>query len=383
VVLHRQLRPLSVKMLRVVVVTALLALAAAQRWESVEGYTFEEYEIDFFKHYDNEADRHLHKAIFEQNLAQIQRHNADPRSSYKLGVNQFTDLSKEEFKHTLGYSISMANSKRAKMEYAPVNYKYRLEDLPASVDWRNTKPAILTPVKNQGACGSCWAFAATQSIEANVAQNTGTLLVLSTQNVVSCTPNPDHCGGTGGCGGATAELAFDYVKAKGIASNQAYPYRGVTGTCDESIPKVATIKSYVKLIENNYTDLMVAVATVGPVAVSVDASSWGGYSSGIFTGCPGAGQNVDINHAVQLVGYGSQGGRDYWIVRNSWGAGWGEGGFIRILRHSDGDKNKWCNVDRTPGDGSGCDGGPSQVTVCGSCGIWYDNCYPTGGDLKH
>jgi len=262
-----------------------------------------------------------------------------------------------------------------------MNRDLRVVDLPASVDWRTVKPAILTPVKNQGACGSCWAFAATQSIEANVAQNTGKLLTLSPQNVVSCTPNPQHCGGTGGCGGATAELAFEYVSQKGIASNQDYPYRAVTGTCDETIRKTARIKSFVKLIENNYTDLMVAVATVGPIAVSVDASSWGGYSSGIFTGCPGKGSFIDINHAVQLVGYGSQAGRDYWIVRNSWGAGWGEGGFIRILRHSDGDTTQWCNVDRTPGDGSGCDGGPSQITACGSCGIWYDNCYPTGGSL--
>jgi len=303
-------------------------------------------------------------------------------SSYKMAVNQFTDLTHKEFKaQHLGYSVSMAASKRAQMEYAPMNRDLRVVDLPASVDWRTVKPAILTPVKNQGACGSCWAFAATQSIEANVAQNTGKLLTLSPQNVVSCTPNPQHCGGTGGCGGATAELAFEYVSQKGIASNQDYPYRAVTGTCDETIRKTARIKSFVKLIENNYTDLMVAVATVGPIAVSVDASSWGGYSSGIFTGCPGKGSFIDINHAVQLVGYGSQAGRDYWIVRNSWGAGWGEGGFIRILRHSDGDTTQWCNVDRTPGDGSGCDGGPSQITACGSCGIWYDNCYPTGGSL--
>jgi len=363
------------------ILLALLGLAWANRFENVEGYTFEDYSIDFGKTYESEADRVAHKAIFEQNLMNIIRHNADEGQTYKMAVNQFTDMSRAEFKSTLGYSMSMAQAKRAKMQYAPSNTKFTLADLPTSVDWRNVKPAILTPVKNQGACGSCWAFAATQSIEANVAQNTGKLLTMSPQNVVSCTPNPHHCGGSGGCNGATAELAFDYVSDKGIASNQAYPYRAVTGTCDESIPKVARIKSYVKLIENNYTDLMVAVATVGPVAVSVDASSWGGYGSGIFTGCPGQGANVDINHAVQLVGYGSQGGRDYWIVRNSWGAGWGEGGFIRILRHSDGDKNKWCNVDRTPGDGSGCDGGPSQITACGSCGIWYDNCYPTGGSL--
>jgi len=126
-----------------------------------------------------------------------------------------------------------------------------------------------------------------------------------------------------------------------------------------------------------------AVANVGPIAISVDANAWGGYSRGIFTGCPKAPRNVIIDHAVQLVGYGTDPATklDYWIVRNSWGGSWGEQGYIRMEKHSDGDKSKWCAIDNRPQDGSGCDGGPPQVTVCGSCGIWYDNSYPVGGKL--
>jgi len=363
--------------MRVLIVLLIAASVMADpRFENVESYTFEEYKLDFGKTYESEAVEAVHRALFETQLAKIISHNKDSSQTWKMGVNKFTDMTPQQFKSYKGYSLSKSLANRGQMQYAPSNTKVGLQDLPASVDWR--QKGVVTPVKNQGGCGSCWAFAATESIESNVAQNTGKLLTLSPQNVVDCTPNPQHCGGSGGCDGATAELAFEYVAGAGIASNQAYPYRAITGKCNEQIAKSAKIKSFVKLIENNYTDLMVAIATVGPIAVSVDASVWGAYSSGVFTGCPKPGQYVDIDHAVQLVGYGTQNGKDYWIVRNSWGSGWGESGYIRIERHSDG-ASKWCNIDRTPGDGSGCQGGPSQVTVCGSCGIWYDSSYPTGG----
>jgi cathepsin L len=363
----------------VALVVALLAFVSARSdFENVEGYTFSEYVSDFGKTYANNADRLLHEGIFNANVAKVVAHNKDARHSYTMAVNQFTDMTPQEFKRFRGYSMSMAASRRLEMPMAELP-NLSLKDLPTSVDWRTKN--VVTPVKNQGACGSCWAFAATEEIESVVAQATGKLPVLSPQNVVSCTPNPQKCGGTGGCSGATAELAFQYVASKGIASNADYPYRGVTGTCDETIKKTAHITNFVKLPENNYTALMIAVATIGPIAVSVDAGPWGGYGRGVFTGCPKPGQNVDIDHAVQLVGYGtdSTSGKDFWIVRNSWG-NWGEAGYIRLERHSDG-SSKWCNTDKTPGDGSGCQGGPATVTVCGSCGIWYDTCYPTGGSL--
>jgi len=257
-----------------------------------------------------------------------------------------------------------------------------LTDLPDSVDWRTASPPIVSDVKDQGGCGSCWAFATTEEVESAVAQATGQLLILSPQNVVDCTPNPQQCGGTGGCNGATAELGLGYIHDKGIASDADYPYHAVTQQCDETIAKAATVKGFVKLPENNYTALMTAVATIGPIAISVAAGAWSSYGGGVYTGCDG---QVDIDHAVQLVGYGvdnSEGSpMPYWIVRNSWGGGWGESGYIRILRHDDGDMTKWCAIDPTPGDGSGCQGGPPQVTVCGSCGIWYDTCYPVGGSV--
>jgi len=250
--------------------------------------------------------------------------------------------------------------------------------LPSSVDWRTYSPSIITPPKDQGGCGSCWAHAATESVESFVALGGGPLENLSRQNLVDCVPNPNDCGGMGGCAGATAELGFEYVSQSGMATEAAYPYAGVNQPCNTSVKKAAKVASWVVLPNNNYTALLVAVATVGPLAINADANSWFSYSSGVFDGCSFA--NIDINHVIQLVGYGTDAGADYWIVRNSWGPGWGEGGYIRMQKHSDGGM-QWCGPDTRPQDGVGCNGGPSTVTVCGSCGMWYDTSYPTGATI--
>jgi cathepsin L len=206
------------------------------------------------------------------------------------------------------------------------------------------------------------------------------LFDLSVQQVASCTPNPLECGGTGGCNGATAELAFDYVaKSHGIYQEYQWGYNSYYGdNKDCKVPgvtrPVATIGDYVQLPINNYQALMNAIATVGPIAISVDASTWHSYSSGIFDGCNQT--NPDINHGVVLVGYGEEEGKKYWIVRNSWSATFGEKGFIRVARYDNEDER--CGSDITPQDGVACKGQNDPVKVCGTCGIVYDTAYPTG-----
>jgi len=361
---------------------ALLALALCVLVVAVPQTTFlsfEEFLAEHGKAYPDTAEYARHKDIYESNVVKVQTHNADYPSvhTYYLAINQFADLSPEEFSSTyLGNTITKIGIRREGLQYSN-HPTVPVWELPDRIDWREKN--VVTPVKNQGSCGSCWAFATTEGVESCVAQATGKLLTLSAQDVTSCTKNPQHCGGTGGCGGATAELGFDQVAKGGIALEKDYPYTAQTGTCRTAVPKAAKVRGFVKLIENNYTDLINAIANVGPIAVSVAADPWMMYGGGVFTGCaPGGTRNVIINHAVQLVGYGADAGRDYWLVRNSWGGSWGERGYIRMLRHSDGDKSKWCNPDNRPADGSGCDGGPASITVCGSCGIWYDSCYATG-----
>jgi len=367
--------------LLVLAVLACSAFALLDQ-DNLTALNFDQYMAEFGKQYDSFAERARHEQIFYRTLNDIVVHNADPTQLYKRGVNQFTDMSETEFATFNGYNMAEALENKKLRKAAPAEVLQRMKpvsELPDSVDWR-TK-GIISPVKNQGACGSCWAFGAVACIESNVMQNTGKMLILSTQNVVSCSKNPHHCGGTGGCGGSTAELAFDTVKDSGIATEAAYPYVAQTGSCKEAVPKSAKVDGFVVLPENNYTAIMNAIATIGPQAVNVAANSWGSYRSGIFTGCPSFASNIVINHVVQLVGYGVDAGRPYWLIRNSWGTSWGEQGYMRMDRHADGDMKKWCGKDRTPQDGTGCDGGPAEITVCGSCGIWYDTSYPTGGRL--
>jgi len=338
--------------------------------------TFDQYVKEYNKVYTPEQYA-LHERIFLHRVEEINAHNANPTAMYQKGINKFTDMTKSELKAFRGYNRNMHTSMLGADNPCVAGQLTYPAALPASVDWRTVKPSVVSPVKDQGSCGSCWAFATAETTESMLAIATGNLTILSPQNVVSCTPNPDHCGGTGGCDGAIAELGFTYIKNNGIATEENWPYKQTTGTCNEAAhTKVATVTGCVKLAENNYTDLLTAVATLGPIAVSVDAKKWSSYSKGIYNGCD-VDVDYDIDHAVQLVGYGTDSGTDYWIVRNSWGPNWGEAGYIRLLRHSDGSTSS-CKQDITPSDGSGCDGGPPTVTVCGECGIWYDSSYPTG-----
>jgi len=361
----------------------VIVLAKRTNFQNVEGYTFEEYVRDFGKHYASPQEYKLHKQVFNNNLRKVITHNRDTSAKWRAAVNKFTDMTAAEQKRFRGLNEDLSRKLHAAAPTVAMAQlpNIALEDLPASVDWRTANPPVVSDVKDQGGCGSCWAHATVEEVESNVAQQTGTLLKLSPQNVVDCTPNPHQCGGSGGCNGATAELGIGYIADKGVASEADYPYHAVTQPCDETIGKTAKVTGFVKLPENNYTALVTAVATIGPIAISVAAGAWSSYGGGVFTGCDFS--SIDIDHAVQLVGYGTDSGTDYWIVRNSWGPGWGEEGYIRMEKHSDGDMTKWCGTDPSPGDGSGCQGGPPTITVCGSCGIWYDNCYAVGGSIVH
>eukprot|EP00930_Biecheleria_cincta_P046187 TRINITY_DN3185_c0_g1_i1.p1 TRINITY_DN3185_c0_g1~~TRINITY_DN3185_c0_g1_i1.p1 ORF type:complete len:319 (-),score=45.99 TRINITY_DN3185_c0_g1_i1:219-1175(-) len=247
--------------------------------------------------------------------------------------------------------------------------------LPDNLDWRQ-KTGVVTPVKDQGGCGSCWAFSTVQTMESALAIATGKPApILSPQQVVSCAPNPNQCGGTGGCQGATQEIGFNYTESAGLTSEQTYPYEGQTGTCQQSkIKPIAKNSGFVKLPSNNYTALISAVANIGPIAISVAAGGmgWQFYGGGVF----GDKCGFDQDHAVQLVGYGADGAKDYWLVRNSWGSDWGERGYIRIQRYGEGKEP--CGMDTKPQDGSACKGQTQPVKMCGLCGILSDSSYPIG-----
>merc|ERR1719159_559793 len=235
------------------------------------------------------------------------------------------------------------------------------------------------PIVNQGSCGSCWAISASEALEAQLQKNGHkSNIKVSAQALVDCVPNPQHCGGTGGCDGATGELAYDFVRDHGIPLESDLEYTAQTGKCHhpEGLYPAAQrvrVDGFHALPSNKYAPLMNALVQEGPAVVSVDGNTWFDYDSGVFDGCE---KDAVLGHAVLLVGYGSDAGKPYWRIQNSWGADWGENGYIRSTRHVD--EEMWCGTDNKPQEGSGCDGGPSEITVCGMCGILYEPLVPQG-----
>lgn len=362
----------------VFLVALLLAAVVAAKPRDLSNYTFENYVQEFNKLYTSDIALQSRREVFNANLEQIKQINAAYNAgqlTFFADVNKFADLKEDEMKRFKGLSRSTKSS--ATLASLP---HLNAADVPASLDWR-TKNAV-TAVKNQGGCGSCWTFSAAETLESHIAIKTGKLLTFSEQQIVSCAKNPQKCGGTGGCEGATQELAFNYTRdAGGISLESSYPYTGRDDACDASkVKPVATIDGYVRLDSNNASQLISALVTQGPIAISLAASgiSFQFYSGGILSGglC-----GWDIDHAVQAVGYGVENNVGYWIVRNSWGPGWGESGFVRLYRETAAGKPEACGIDNTPGDGDGCPDGPKQITVCGECGVLSDSSYPTGGRL--
>jgi cathepsin L len=353
-----------------ILLLALIAVVLGTKWHQLQSYSFGHYVKEFRRDYSSKSELMMRKNLFESRLEQIRKHNQDPTKTWKQGVNQFTDRTEKELKAFLG-----ARPGPKKNIVRPTINKEYIASL-QDIDWRNT--GVVTAVKDQGQCGSCWAFAAAETVESYYAlasTTNGNLAVLSEQQILDCTSNPNHCGGTGGCGGATVELAYQQlVKQGGLSSEWTYPYMSYFGeafTCNATRGRVvAKVTSYVNLPANEYDPIVTQLAQ-GPLAISVDASAWFTYESGVFNGCNQT--NPDIDHAVQLVGMGTDPALgDYWLVRNSWSPSWAEDGYIRLHRSS----QVTCGIDTTPDHGDGCTGGPPTVTVCGTCGILYDAVYP-------
>lgn len=251
----------------------------------------------------------------------------------------------------------------------------------------------MSTVLDQGACGSCWAVAATATIQmqAEILSNNRFGKILSPQTLLACTPNKMECGGQGGCQGATAELAYEWVKTQGLKGGvhtmHDLPYTASASTCiDKSSPDfpgpAVSITGWRQLPENTVVDVMNALITAGPLASSLAASALHAYSSGVIAEC----SDLTIDHAILLVGYGDDQlhGMKYWKIRNSWGSYWGEDGYFRIQRHSP-DREEPCGWDLEPDQGVACKDKqgpegkyPARTYVCGVCGILGDTSYPVG-----
>lgn len=289
----------------------------------------EEFEREFMnfvakygKSYYNSFEFNDRYEIFRDNYQQIVNHNVDEEEyGFSLGVNKFADLTLEEFKQNW---LGVKGSLRRPSHLRPKVSFNGLRDLPAKVDWR-TNGNFVNKVKNQGSCGSCWAFSAIGAIESAFAIKTGTLPSLSEQQLVECSKGY----GNGGCSGGFMEYGFRYAEDHALCTEEQYPYLAKDSpacTHEKCEGNPYKLTGFTDVIENDRDQLYAALAQQ-PVSIGVCAGSlgWQFYKSGVLSWFCGD----CLDHGVISVGYGNDKG-DYVIVRNSWGQDWGEKGYLRI-----------------------------------------------------
>jgi len=306
-------------MYKVIILCVLLGVALAVSHKDAK-HQFSKFQKKYSKTYDA-SERPIRFQIFQDNLKRYEElQKANPKA--KFGVTQFSDLSAKEFSSMYLNNKNFTKDWKAPAQKTDFSKKFGSPN-PKNWDWFTQ--GVCTPIYNQGQCGSCWAFSATETIESYYKIQGGALTQLSMEQIVDC----DTGGEDQGCEGGFPTGAYSYVQsAGGIDSYASYPYtagEGESGSCQFNQANVVTnVASYQTI--SGETGLYQQASTAGPVSVCVDASTWSGYEGGILTTC-----GNDVDHCVQLTGYTNYGATNqYWIVRNSWGASWGENGFIWI-----------------------------------------------------
>uniref|UniRef100_A0A034W8D2 Cathepsin L n=1 Tax=Bactrocera dorsalis TaxID=27457 RepID=A0A034W8D2_BACDO len=279
------------------------------------------------KSYFDAAEKQLREAQFNTNKNLVALTNT-AKKGYKLALNKFADITKAEFlKFFCGNSKSASGEAKARADRQEA--KPPTTRVPKAFDWR-TKGGV-TPVKFQDKCGSCWAFATTGAIEGHIFRSTKKLPNLSEQNLIDCGP-VDF--GLNGCDGGYQEYAFAFIKdeQKGLQGSASYPYANQKDACKyKAGNKEAEVKGFAVVKPKDEKTMMEVVATLGPLACSVYApESLLLYKEGIYADeeC----NKAEVNHAILVVGYGSEKGKDFWIVKNSWDSSWGEEGYFRLPR---------------------------------------------------
>lgn len=296
-------------------------------WQAYKSYHTKTY---------SSSEENLRRLIWEENLKRVALHNLEAamgKHTYTLAMNEFADLSGEEFaKIVLGSCVIPKRNSTG----AATFLKSPFIQVPTSVDWRDKN--MVTPIKDQKQCGSCWAFSTTGSLEGQHSKKMGKLVSLSEQQLVDCSGKF----GNMGCMGGLMDNAFRYIKANGgIDTEASYPYEARDGPCRFKPADIgATVAGYTDVPEGDEAALTQAIAAVGPISVAIDAShfSFQLYHTGVYyeKRC----SPTRLDHGVLAVGYGTEDGQDFYWVKNSWGLSWGQKGYIKMARN----RNNNCGI---------------------------------------
>jgi C1A family cysteine protease len=302
-------------------VAALLGLVAAV--EKDTEIAFVHWMSQHGKSYATKEEYMFRLSTFAKKMDFIEHHNSLNEDDHLVGMNHLMDFTDAEYKKLLGYKNHRRHQKREMRHHKHVE---AVKDVPASIDWR--EKGAVTPVKNQGQCGSCWSFSATGAMEGAYQIAGNELTSFSEQQLVDCSTAQ----GNNGCNGGLMDYAFTFAEQNAMDTESSYPYKARDGKCDSSITGVAKVTGFTDVTPKSPAALQTALAQ-GPVSIAIDASGIGFqlYHSGILKRFCG----TSLDHGVLAVGYGTEGSTDFWIVKNSWGSSWGEHGYVRILRTMD------------------------------------------------
>ncbi|KAL4168293.1 hypothetical protein KRP22_011695 [Phytophthora ramorum] len=282
---------------------------------------FEAWKGEHGKSYDSPIQNELRRGIFEVNARSVAAHNSREDRTFIMELNEFADTTWGEFQSWyLGAPQQCSATQENTLQYGEV---------PAEKDWR--ADGAVSPVKNQGKCGSCWTFSTTGCLESHVKLKHGEFTILSEQNLLDCAQNFDNHG----CNGGLPSHAFEYVKYNGgLDKEETYPYEAKEGKCKFNTYHVgAQVDQVVNITARNEKELKAAVGSAGPVSIAFQVvSDFRFYKSGVYESTECHSGEKDVNHAVLAVGYGVEDGKNHWIVKNSWGAEWGMDGFFQIAR---------------------------------------------------
>ncbi|KAM7344174.1 uncharacterized protein ACRADG_010997 [Cochliomyia hominivorax] len=319
--------------LKILFVLSFCCFAAALQEAEIQ-QEWLKFKRNYGKKYRSLGDNKISLKNFRKNLLEIREHNKlyeEGLSSYKMAVNPFTGYNFEDVeKLYMGFKIS----EQDKQKFLNIQEFSQLKatNLPTSMDWRDR--GAISAVKDQKECGSCWAFSSTGALEAHYFLHYNKSVILSEQNLIDCVTE------NSGCNGGWMIPCFNYVQNnEGLDPETKYPYEAVDGVCRfQTEYKTATCKGYQRVRQDDEQHLLEIVSTVGPVAVAIEVNSnFLKYTEGIYDDpeCTGA-----VNHAVLVIGYGTENGQDYWLVKNSWSSNWGMGGYVKMARN----KNNQCGI---------------------------------------